>query len=623
MKKHLIIFFFILAYNAVTAQKNSCTATDLIERLEYTKAIELLTQCIDVTSKNTEGMLQLANCYYYTSKTEEAEKYYKLAYEAIKDKATHFNYIDCLRSNKKYDEANAAMKKFALKYSSDSRSTTFLKKDNATEALLNQQKKYTVKKININSDRSDFGGFLLDSTFYFVSSRIEQNKKYGWNEEPYLDIFSSIRKNDTVFSQPIPLKELNSSFHEGPISITKNGKNIYFASESFTVNQFDKIKNKKLKSGQVQLFTATNDHGVWIYAKPLPFNSKLYSVSNPSVNSTNTTLYFSSNMPGGIGGNDIWKVTINGDGTYGKPENLGPKINTEGDESFPFIDENNLLYFASNGRPGLGGLDVYKIDLKNESEAENLGIPVNSSKDDFAFSTFFNRKIGYLSSNREGNDNIYSCVPDCTNYYAAVLTDATNNLPLSNAKVVVTDSNENIITTLQSDKNGWIEFRIACEKTPYLKIYKDGFITKTIAIAPTVDPNLRITIPIEPIPEVVVTDTEIHFNPILFEFNKYEITKQSKKILDKLVYIMNQNVAMEIYIKAHTDSKGTAKYNLNLSEKRVQSTVNYILSKGISTTRISGKGFGEAEPRINCGDKCTDEEHFQNRRSEFLIVKDK
>ena len=123
----------------------------------------------------------------------------------------------------------------------------------------------------------------------------------------------------------------------GPISITKNGKNIYFASESFTVNQFDKIKNKKLKSGQVQLFTATNDHGVWIYAKPLPFNSKLYSVSNPSVNSTNTTLYFSSNMPGGIGGNDIWKVTINGDGTYGKPENLGPKINTEGDESFPFI----------------------------------------------------------------------------------------------------------------------------------------------------------------------------------------------------------------------------------------------------------------------------------------------
>ena len=261
--------------------------------------------------------------------------------------------------------------------------------------------------------------------------------------------------------------------------------------------------------------------------------------------------------------------------------------------------------------------------MKNESEAENLGIPVNSPKDDFAFSTFFNRKIGYLSSNREGNDNIYSCIPDCTNYYAAVLTDATNNLPLSNAKVVVTDSNENIITTLQSDKNGWIEFRIACEKTPYLKIYKDGFITKTIAIAPTVDPNLRITIPIEPIPEVVVTDTEIHFNPILFEFNKYEITKQSKKILDKLVYIMNQNVAMEIYIKAHTDSKGTAKYNLNLSEKRVQSTVNYILSKGISTTRISGKGFGETEPRINCGDKCTDEEHFQNRRSEFLIVKDK
>ena len=202
MKKHLIIFFFLLAYNAVTAQKNSCTATDLIERLEYTKAIELLSKCIDASSKNTAGMLQLANCYYYTSNTGEAEKYYKLSYEAIKDKATHFNYIDCLLSNKKYDEANAAMKKFALKYSSDSRSTTFLKKDNATEALLNQQKKYTVKKININSDRSDFGGFLLDSTFYFVSSRIEQNKKYGWNEEPYLDIFLVLEKMTLYFLNP-------------------------------------------------------------------------------------------------------------------------------------------------------------------------------------------------------------------------------------------------------------------------------------------------------------------------------------------------------------------------------------------------------------------------------------
>jgi outer membrane protein OmpA-like peptidoglycan-associated protein len=622
MKKHLIIFFFLLTYNAVSAQKNSCTATDLIERLEYTKAIELLSKCIDASSKNTAGMLQLANCYYYTSNTGEAEKYYKLSYEAIKDKAIHFNYIDCLRSNKKYEEANAEMKKFASKYSSDSRSTTFQKKDNYIEALLNQQKKYTVKKININSDRSDFGGFLTDSTFYFVSSRIEQNKKYGWNEEPYLDIFSSTRKNDTIFSQPVPVKELNSAFHEGPISITKNGKNIYFSSESFTVNQFEKIKNKKLKSGQVQLFTATNDNGIWKNAKPLPFNSKLYSVSNPSVNSINTIVYFSSNMPGGIGGNDIWKATINADGTYGKPENLGPKINTEGDESFPFIDENNLLYFASNGRLGLGGLDIYKIDLNNESEAENLGISVNSSKDDFAFSTFFNRKIGYLSSNREGNDNIYSCVPDCTNYYAAVLTDASTNQPLSNAKVIVTDSNENIITSLQTDKNGWIEFKIACEKTPYLKIFKDGFITKTVAIAPTVDPNLKITIPIDPIPEVVVTDTEIYFNPILFEFNKYVITKQSKTILDKLVYIMNQNASMKIFIRAHTDSKGTAKYNLNLSEKRVQSTVNYIVSKGISATRISGKGFGESEPKIDCRDKCTADEHLQNRRSEFLIVKD-
>lgn len=611
-----------MAYNSGSAQKNNCSATDLIERLEYTKAIEFLSKCIDVTSKNTVGMLQLANCYYYTSKTEEAEKYYKLSYEAIKDKATHFNYIDCLRSNKKYEEANAEMKKFASKYSSDSRSALFQKKDTYVEALLNQQKKYTVKKININSNLSDFGGFLIDSTFYFVSSRIEQNKKYGWNEEPYLDIFSSIRKNDTVFSQPVPIKELNSAFHEGPITITKNGKNSYFSSESFTVNQFEKIKNKKLKSGQVQLFTATNDNGIWKNAKPLPFNSKLYSVSNPSVNATNTLLYFSSNMPGSIGGNDIWKVTINADGTYGKPENLGPKINTEGDESFPFIDENNLLYFASNGRLGLGGFDIYKIDLNNESEAENLGIPVNSPKDDFAFTTFYNRKIGYISSNREGDDNTYSCIPDCTNYYAAVLTDASTNQPLSNAKVIVTDSNENTITTLQSDKNGWIEFKIACEKTPYLKIFKDGFVTKTVAIAPTVDPNLRITIPIEPIAEVVVTDTEIYFNPILFEFNKYEITKPSKTILDKLVYIMNQNAAMKIFIKAHTDSKGTAKYNMNLSEKRVQSTVNYIVSKGISTTRISGKGFGESEPKINCGDKCTEEDHIQNRRSEFLIVKD-
>ncbi len=616
----MIFFFVLLSFSLLAQNKNTKIADALFERFEYVKATQEYLLLVEKGKADPYVYNQLGECYYNMFNTVESAKWYAMAVKTDQDAETYFNYAQMLKVNTKYEEANIQMKVFAEKAPMDQRAIEFNKDPNYLPSLIDKEKLFDVKILDINSDKSDFGAALFGDVLYFSSARNVGGKKYGWNNEPFLDIYQSNLKADGSYSEPTAVSELNSRFHEGPVSITADGNTIYFSSESFNSNLYEKDNAKRLKFGQVHLFKAQKVNGIWTSTTPMSFNSKKYSTSNPSIDKEGKTLYFSSNMPGSIGGIDIWKVQVNNDGTYGKPENLGAKINTAGDESFPFVTNDNVLYFASNGLTGFGGLDVFFVDLKTNDVPKNAGKPVNSEKDDFALTYNTIKQLGYVSSNRSGEDHIYSSIPICKGKIKVVVKSVKDNSVLIHSKVLILDEKGNVIGTQLSNEKGEVMYDVDCEKIYVIEVYKDGYVTEKMPLAKFVGGVITVDVNIKPI-DVVITETEIILNPIYFDFNKSNITKQGAEELDKLVYVMSQNDKLKIYVKSHSDSKGDDKYNLNLSDKRAKATVQYVISKGIDAARISGKGFGETELKIDCKNKCTEEQNAINRRSEFLLVK--
>jgi outer membrane protein OmpA-like peptidoglycan-associated protein len=623
MKKNTILLIFVLVSISITAQnKNTSKADKLFDSYEYTQAVNEYLKLVTKEDSDVYVSKQLAECYYNMYNTVEAEKWFRkvIQSQSKQNPDTYYKYAQVLKSNAKYAASDEQMKIFSGMTPNDQRAINFNKNQNYLQELNNKQRLFDVTEISINSVKSDFGAVLYGDALYFVSSRNENNKLYGWNNEPFLDIYKlTYNVNKGSYSLPTPVDELNTKFHEGPVSITKDGNVIYFSSESFNENLFDKDKVKKIKFGQVNIYKANKENGKWGSMTSLPFNSKMFSSGNPSIDSDGKTLYFASNMPGSIGGTDIWKVTINNDGTYGNPENLGNIINTVENENFPFIADNNVLYFSSNGLTGFGGFDIFSVDLNKNEMPNNLGKPVNTEKNDFAFSYNKETNIAFLSSNRSGKDHIYSAVPICKMEILTVVKNAKTKTTLSDARVVILDVKGATLDTQMSNAKGEVSYLVDCNKAYSVKVFKDGFVSKTIPVTKTNDAKVTIEASIEPI-EVVVTETEIILKPIYFEFNKSNITSQGAAELDKLVYVMSQNDKLIIFAKSHTDSRGTDEYNLKLSERRAEATVQYIVSKGISADRISGKGFGESEPKVNCTADCTFAEHAINRRSEFLII---
>jgi outer membrane protein OmpA-like peptidoglycan-associated protein len=393
---------------------------------------------------------------------------------------------------------------------------------------------------------------------------------------------------------------------------------MYYGSESFNESEFQKNKAKKLKFGQIYLYKATKEGDKWTNSKPLPFNSKEYSVRNPSVSKDGKTLYFSSDMPGGLGGEDIWKVSVDGD-TYGTPENLGSNVNTEANESFPSIQDDNVLFFSSNGRQGFGGYDVFKQNTNTNEKATNLGEPVNSQKDDFAFTYNLQKNVGYFSSNREGNDDIYQANAVCGVDATVVVKDAESGKLLSGANVSQLNRKGVEKGNQVSNEMGETKFGLPCEEVANFNASRSGYENGTATMEKSQNGAKTIVLNMTPI-KPIITEREVILQAIYFEYNKSNITAQGAEELDKLVKVMNEYPNMVIDAKSHTDNRGADNYNLKLSDRRAKSTVQYIVSKGIAKNRITGSGMGETQPKVPCTE-CTEEEHAQNRRSEFLIIK--
>ena len=504
---------------------------------------------------------------------------------------------------------------------------------------------YKVDNLDSNTKFSDFGtAYYGDSKIIFSSARNTGLLKSKWkpNQQPYLDLFEGvIGSNGKIADVKAFSNHLNTKFHEAAVSFTPDQKTVYFTRDYYYENNLGKddkgVTNLAIYRADV------SPTGDWSNVVPMPFNNENYSVGHPSVNKDGTKLFFISDMPGTLGATDLYVVDINADGTYGRPQNLGAKVNTKGKEMFPFIDKEDILYFSSDSRSkGLGGLDVYAskvLENNKMSDVLHLGAPVNSDADDFAYilKNGDNENEGFFSSNRsggKGDDDIYHFVSspplkiECNQEVSGVVNNNKTKEVIQGAVVVLFDDKDNEIETATTGDKGTFSFTVPCEKAYKVVASKEKFESdeKTFTTDDKVDGKVNLLLFLKPIPEpevVVVRErVVVNINPIYFDFDKANIRQDAAYELDKVVDIMNKYPDLLIEGGSHTDSRGPAEYNRILSSRRANATVDYIVSKGIDRSRISAKGYGETQLVNHCDGtvKCTEAEHQQNRRTEFVIL---
>ncbi|MHA3789912.1 OmpA family protein [Flavobacterium hauense] len=620
MKNLYMTLGLVLATMAMTAQtKESKKADKLYARLDYIDAAKEY-QKLDGSPYVYK---QIAESYYNIFNSKEAVQWYAKATATEQEADVYYHYAQMLKAEGKYEEANTQMKKFASLAPQDQRAVVFNQDPNYLPKLKSQPKLYDEKVLDINDDKyGSFGGVLADdNNFYFASTRNTARKKYGTNEQPYLDMYTSTYNANGTFSEPTPLSDLNTKWHDGPAALSADGKTMYFNSESFNEKkQFERDKAMNLKIGQIFLYKAVKNGDKWGEPQLLPFNNKEWSSKNASVSKDGKTLYFASDRQGTTGGFDIWKVDIKADNSYGEPVNLGNKVNTGGNEDYPFIADDGRLFFSSDRPNGFGALDIFVIDFAKGGDAKNVGAPVNTAKDDFAFSFNAAKNIGFFSSNRTGVDKLYLATPVCGVEAIVLVKDAKTGAILANASVAILDDKNNVIERRTSGPDGKVTYNVDCNKVYTIQASKEGYENNSFPIAKTNGGIVNVAADLVPIvvPPVIPV---IALNEIFFEYDKSNITREAAFELDKAVETMKLNPTIVVMVKAHTDNRGTDKYNMNLSNRRAKSTVQYIISKGIAKERISGQGYGESEPKVDCKENCTDEQHKENRRSEFLIVK--
>ncbi|MFT4697678.1 MAG: outer membrane protein OmpA-like peptidoglycan-associated protein [Flavobacteriaceae bacterium] len=629
MKKIYILFLILVVSASVVTAQNEKTkkADQLYDRLAYTNAAEAYQKLIKKGKGTAYVFERLANCYYFINDTKKSETYYKRAVKGNKYSAeTVYNYAQSLKSNGKYSDHNTWMKKFAEMSPNDSRATKFMKNPNYVPKILDGAKNYTASNMkDINTEYSEFGGTVLGNKFYFSSARNKSRKKYKWNDQPYLDIYIADVIGGGVKNASLLEGDINSKYHEGNVAISADGKRMYFDR-----NDFYEGKYKKSEDGinQINLYYAEKIDGEWKGVRSVNFNSHEYSTGQPALSSDGNTLYFVSDKSGGKGMSDIYKVAIKKDGSLGTPEILGGDINTEGKEVFPYVDEAGTLYFSSDGHLGVGGLDVFSAEASgnNFGSVTNMGSGINSPSDDFAFKYNSTSQEGYVSSDRKGSigsDDIFQIKrieEECEVAINVQVVNDLTNAPLGGVRVELYDAFENKLSTKTTDNDGRATLLAECEKEHIIQGYLQDYESNAVTVASTKEKEVNTTLRLRPIEEIIV-DEKVVLNPILFDFDKHNIKAQAAFELDKLVAIMQKYPAMIIEVESHTDNIASDDYNNKLSERRAQSTVQYVISKGIETSKISGKGFGENSPVEKCGANCTDAQHQLNRRSEFLIIK--
>jgi outer membrane protein OmpA-like peptidoglycan-associated protein len=510
--------------------------------------------------------------------------------------------------------------------------------------LMNSQStpgKHSINNLNINTKEANFGVALFHDDQVIFASPNEKitiiKKVWRENNQRYLDLYvGNIDSLGQIVNKKPLQGDVNKRLHEAMVTFSKDLKTVFFSANNYDDNE----KSIRGDSGfdNIQLYKASiNEQGEWINIEKLPFNNDDYQSGLPSLNKEGSKLYFVSDRPESIGKTDIYVVDIHGDGTYGTPVNLGPKINTEEREMFPFISDDNILYFSSNGHPGYGNLDVFasKIFDHTVSVPLNLEQPINSSKDDFSYIIQDKKHKGYFASNRaegKGDDDIYSFNEDeelfieCLQTVKGVVRDKETQALLPGAIVSILDSDGNQLQITAADEdNATYSFEVPCNANyTMVGVYPDYLrLEKSVTTINDLDaPDIELNLDLSTEFKLVGDELLVNIDVIYFDFDKFNIRPDAAKELDKVIEVMTKYPEMKILASSHTDSRGPKNYNMRLSDKRAAATINYIVSKGIDVDRINSQGFGESQLVNDCADgkKCTEDEHQLNRRTNFKVM---
>jgi outer membrane protein OmpA-like peptidoglycan-associated protein len=704
--KKLLVIIFVFSIQFIKAQDQDLVrAKRFFDKTYYSEAIVLYGK-LAVDKPSQEVIKNLADSYYFTNDLIKAQRYYRLlinSYNKDLDREYYYRYAQTLKASNSDDQANAALREYYAKSANAEEAVYFEKELKELENVSAIGNRFEIKNLAINTPNSEFGAVEYKDNLVFAGVKLNPglfDKKFKWDNETYLNLVAVQTKNSNSKEAVLQYfaDELKTGMHESNAVFTKDGKTIYFTRNN---SKNGKKRKNEQKISNLQIFKAELVEGKWTNVTALPFNSPNYSVEHPALSADEKVLYFSSDMPGTLGSFDIFSVNIN-KGAFDTPKNLGPVVNTNKREQFPFVSEDNKLYFSSDGHLGYGSLDVFVSEISGNdySKPVNIGLPLNSNLDDFSF-TISGTKEGYFASNREGgkgSDDIYQftetkelIVEDCKQFIAGIITDFDTKQVLENATVMLQDSEKKTISTATTAADGKFSFTVGCESSFIVLAFKEKYTNESRAVTSgkTRNTSNDASMTLRSIEAIKLEEQQIAENkrkeeqrlaeqkkekealavialkeaekkakaeeiaaaeikkkekedqilkqekdvvkekdrlliktdPIYFDYNMWYIRKESKVVLGRVVALMKKYPEMVIEIGSHTDSRGNAKFNEELSQKRASSTREFLLESGIEPKRVLAKGYGESIPIVKCktDDSCTEEQHELNRRSEFVI----
>jgi outer membrane protein OmpA-like peptidoglycan-associated protein/tetratricopeptide (TPR) repeat protein len=652
MKKY--IFIISLFATQMYGQKMAEAAEKKYENIAYSKAIEAYGKMGEPESRT--AISQMANSFRLNGDYENAEIYFKLLMDKTPDAQDVLHYAEALLSNGNCTEAVIWYEKFQTM--SPDKNRSFIK--NCDEI-----KSFSSKKINIspvsglNSAKSEFsatpfkGGIVLTSTMKDAGTC-----KDNWTGESFTDLFIADFKDGEAQNIRSFGPEVDLKYHDGTATFNRAGNIMYFTRTNPT-------GKNALKQRDLKVFISHYKNGVWQEAAEMPFNSEEFATCHPTLSNDGKKLYFSSNRPGGIGGMDLWVSSLEY-GRWAEPKNLGASVNTSGNEVFPFINDKNTLFFASNGHKGIGGLDIFSTEMKDGvfSNVENMGTPFNTGFDDFAYVQKLDYKSGFFSSNRKGGaggDDIYfwqnaenqqvteeksntqevvkKPEPKVEIYKANIqFIDAITGVEIPKPAISIAGPNKapskevgnNVIFevvpsgmyTIKGEYEGYLSNTLTVEgidlaKTPIYKIPLTKNTSKVANPYELVDGRPYFN------GKSLKTGEVIEIQDIFYDYDKSNIRIDASMGLLRLAEVMLRYPTLEVELSSHTDSRGRSEYNQKLSQRRAEEAVTYLISRGIGKTRMSAKGFGESKLTNNCADgvDCSEEQHQRNRRTEVRVVK--
>jgi len=635
----LLVFNLISTSMQAQDQQSLREKADMFyDELQYSKAAGIYRKLTDTPKPRQNDMERLAECYMKMNKYEDAEIWYARTVADSSSNPDNLVFLgEMMKANTHYTEAKDAFWKYIEKTSDKKRVWVSMQGcDSASVWISNPTNHKIFNEQTINSGLSEFSVLLLsERKAVFIGEPYvkDRSKKYGWTGNAFLKIFSAERMaNNKLKTRALSDTYYNNEqFHVGPISMNKAG-NTFFITRTYPGKNgnMSSINGKTYYTQNMELYIQSKVKGLWQSPQPFEYNDvQNYSLGQAVLSKDEKVLYFVSDMPGGVGGKDIWYSELMKNGTWGKCRNAGTILNSPGDEMFPTVGPDGTLYFSSNGLPGMGGLDIFtsKGTKGKWSKPVNMRYPVNSPGDDFSYVSIGDQSRGYLSSNRvngNGGDDIYSfedIVPVNMLILEGIVYDKKTGLVLPDAVVTLYDSNNNIVAKQNSNLDGYFSFEIDKPNDYLVKGTKIAYYPDTTSIL----------IP-EPLP-ASVRKLALYLDPlekgktfkienILYNFDKDNIRTDASLIMNDLVNIMHENPTLKIELGSHTDCRGTNKYNEDLSQRRAQSAVNYLVTRGISRDRMVAKGYGESRLINRCADgvPCSPAEHQQNRRTEFTIL---